>query len=165
MLFCGSPDGLSFLNTSIPWLPAGWAGNVRVAVKGTKSSVIHSHWAWATTVVIRTLFASRSSIGNDASKYHGPRARPVRVIGLVIAVFGSGEVTSIISNALFAVSGESFHWVISDSMVTETSSTITGAFARCVYKKNAKATTIIATLIQENIFFIKIVLRTFQCMY
>lgn len=140
--YCGKPDGLSFLNTSVPVDPAGWGGNVSTTIKGTKSSVIQSDCAWAMAVVMRTLFWSRSSIGNDASKYQNPRALPVIVNGLVICWPTTGEKTSISGDVGWTISGG----VGSSTLLS---------WVRCVHK-NATITMIKAIILtQEIVRFIK----------
>lgn len=147
MSFSGSPDGLSRLKTIFPRDPAGCAGKVREAVKGTQLSVIHSPWAWAVTVVITAPLLSCSSIGKDASKYHGPRARPVSVRGLVIWALFAGPVTSMRSAGLVGAA------IFSDGVST------TGA-TTCWFQKNQTPPTITAMIRNHEIIcFIKIRLK------
>jgi hypothetical protein len=74
----------------------------------------------------------------------------------VMVAFGSGEVTSIISVAVFAISGESFGagttTLISSSGI---SSIGVGARALCVEKKYTIAITIRTMLLKKSVFFIK----------
>ena len=98
----GSPEGLSFSRMSVPVAVVGVA-KTRVAWNGTNSVVIHSPCACAGVMAISTPLPSRSRTGKLASKYHGPRASPVTVSGLVTTAFGVGVVREICECVLLAL--------------------------------------------------------------
>ena len=94
--FSGSPEGLSFFRTRTAF-PMYDSGIVMMASKGTKSVVIHSLFAVAMLPAIISPFSLSTVMGNEASKYHGPRALPRTVNVLPVTAPGEGRSTTMLS--------------------------------------------------------------------
>src|SRR3989338_11032246 len=87
----GNPEALSLFNTSVAG-PIYDSGTFTSPLNGTNSSVIHSPCAVAYVCTRIFPSLSKTSIGNEASKNHTPRALPMTLNSLTVTAPGNRRV-------------------------------------------------------------------------